>query len=226
MKPEMGAGEISAVDERYPKALETLQAVDEMITNLVDLLRAAGTLEQTYIVLSSDNGYHYGEHRLALEKSSPYEESIRVPLVVRGPGIPAGQTIPALASLVDLAPTFAAWGDAIVPDFVDGRSLAPLLTNNSSAMPWRHAVLIDHDANGDRSKIDPATFNALRTVDHLYAEYITGEREFYDLVNDPYQLENLAESADPALIQTLSARLAAMTTCAGETCRAIEATPL
>jgi arylsulfatase A-like enzyme len=226
MRPEMGASEIAAVDERYPRALETLQAVDEMITALVDQLRDAGTLEQTYIVLSADNGYHYGEHRIALEKSSPYEESIRVPLVVRGPGVLAGRTIPALASLVDLAPTFAAWGDAVVPDFVDGRSLAPLLDDNSSPTPWRHSVLIDHDANGDSSKLDPATFRALRTVDRLYAEYITGERELYDLVNDPYQLENQADDADPAFIQTLSARLAAMTTCSGETCRAIEAAPL
>ena len=225
-KPEMGASEIAAVDERYRRGLETLQAVDEMVASLVDQLHAAGALEQTYIVLSSDNGYHHGEHRLALEKSSPYEESIRVPLVVRGPGVPAGQTIPALTSLVDLAPTFAAWGDAVVPDFVDGRSLASLLSNDPSATSWRQSVLIDHDANGDPSKLDPATFRALRTVDRLYAEYTTGERELYDLLTDPYQLENQIESADPTLIQTLSARLAAMATCTGETCRAIEAAPL
>ena len=89
-------------------------------------------MERTYIVLSSDNGYHLGEHRFAEEKGSPYEEAIRVPLVVRGPGIPAGQTVSALTSQVDLAPTFATWGDAVVPEFVDGRSLAPLFSQEPS----------------------------------------------------------------------------------------------
>ena len=224
--PEMSTSQMAAVDERQPKRLETLQAVDEMVASLVDQLRDAGTLEQTYIVLSSDNGYHLGEHRIALEKGTPYEESIRVPLVVRGPGVLSGRTIPALASLVDLAPTFAAWGDAVVPDFVDGRSLAPLLDDNSSATPWRHSVLVEHDDKPVDGPMNPSAFQALRTVDRLYAEYTTGERELYDLVNDPYQLENQADDADPAFIQTLSARLAAMTTCSGETCRAIEAAPL
>ena len=221
--PEMSAGQIAALDERHARRLETLQAVDEMVAILVDVLQAAGALEQTYIVLSSDNGYHLGEHRLAFEKGTPYEEAIRVPLVVRGPGVPAGQTVPALTSQVDLAPTFATWGDATVPDFVDGRSLAPLLSQEPRATPWRETVLVEHSAH---TTMHPSTFQALRDMDRVYVEYATGDRELYNLVDDPYQLENLASSAEPALIQTLSARLAAMAMCTGETCRAIESAPL
>ena len=139
--PLMDAGRIVDLDERYAGRLETLQAVDEMVALLVDRLQAEGVLEQTFIVLSSDNGYHLGEHRFSEEKGSPYEEAIRVPLVVRGPGVAAGRTIQALTSQVDLAPTFAAWGDAVVPEFVDGRSLAPLLIQEPTKETWRQSAL-------------------------------------------------------------------------------------
>jgi arylsulfatase A-like enzyme len=226
--PLLSPSTIAEIDERYARRLETLQAVDELVAMLVDRLQEHGALEQTYIVLSSDNGYHLGEHRLADEKGSPYEEAIRLPLVVRGPGVPAGQTIEELTSQVDLAPTFAAWGDVPAPDFVDGRSLARLLTPEVTETTWRQSALVEHSAHGEvRGDGSPAisSFEALRSEQSLYVEYSSGEQEFYDLKNDPYELDNLIGRADPGLIQALSARLAAMENCAGDTCRTIEATP-
>src|SRR5215217_2865054 len=118
--PPLTEQQIREVDAYYVARLRTLLAVDEMVAALIETLRASGTLASTFILLTSDNGYHLGEHRIVQDKGSPYEESIRAPLVVRGPGVPVGETRAEIVSQVDLAPTFAAWADAAVPDFVDG----------------------------------------------------------------------------------------------------------
>src|SRR4030095_5638061 len=98
-------------------------AVEEAIERIVSRLAALGELENTYIVFTSDNGYHLGQHRLGGGKDQIYEESIRVPLIVRGPGIPAGTTQDHYALNIDFAPTFAELGGAMPADIVDGRSL-------------------------------------------------------------------------------------------------------
>ena len=96
-------------------------------------------------------------------------------------------------------------------------------------MTWRQSALIEHSAHGDlRGDGSPATssFAALRTANNLYVEYASGERELYDLNDDPFELENLIGRGDQGLIQALSARLAAMSVCTGEMCRTVEDAPL
>jgi arylsulfatase A-like enzyme len=234
--PPLSAADIAAIDAEHAPRQGTLLAVDELVADLVDALRAAGALENTYILFTSDNGYHLGEHRVVAEKGTPYEEASRVPLLVRGPGVPAGQTVQALASQVDLAPTFAAWADAEAPAFVDGRSLAPLLRGDTPP-DWRQVALIEHHAerslrSGDsrakrarRSREQPG-FIALRADRLTYVEWVSGERELYLLADDPHQLANMADAADPAVGAELSDRLAAMSTCAGAACRTLEEAPL
>jgi len=224
--PELNEAQIAEIDGYYRARLQTLLAVDEMVAGIVAELERGGILETTYLVFTSDNGYSLGEHRVAQEKGSPYEEAIMVPLVVRGPGIAPGQTIAALASQVDLAPTFAAWAGAAVPDFVDGRSLAPILSGESVPPDWRQAVLVEQFANNPgRTEKQPA-FEALRTERFTFVDYGSGEQELYDLIADPLQLQNLAATADPTLLDALSERAAAMKTCADNSCRAIESEPL
>jgi N-acetylglucosamine-6-sulfatase len=223
--PPLGAPQIAALDAYQRARLRTLLAVDELVAALVETLRRTGVLEQTYLLLTSDNGYHLGEHRIVLSKGTPYEEAIQVPLVVRGPGVAAGQMIPALTSLVDLAPTCAAWADAAVPAYVDGRSLAPLLAGEQPPT-WRHAVPVAlYLDRPDRSNKNPG-FNAMRGEDVIYIENLNGEREYYDLAADPYELSNLAATLPPERLAALSERLAALLACAGETCRTIEDAPL
>jgi N-acetylglucosamine-6-sulfatase len=113
------------VDALFRDRLGCLQSVDEMIAQLVQELDAEGRLANTYVVLASDNGFLIGPHRFQHGKEAPYEESIRVPLLVRGPGIPAGQTREALVSNVGYAATFAEWARAAAPE-LDGRSFATL----------------------------------------------------------------------------------------------------
>lgn len=142
-RPLLTDKQIAQIDADYRKRLQSLQAVDEALGSIVETLQATGQLDNTYIFFTSDNGFHLGNHRLAEGKVAPYEEDIRAPLMVRGPGIPAGRTLDHLVGNVDFAPTFAELGGAKIPDFVDGRSFVPLLRNNPpTPETWRQAYLI------------------------------------------------------------------------------------
>ena len=222
--PRLNPEEISQIDDRHRKRLRMLLSVDEMISGLVGALDASGELENTYVMLSSDNGYHQGEHRLSKGKSTAYEESIRVPLVVRGPGVPAGRTIEQPVLNIDFAPTFMEIGGTPVPDLVDGRSLTPLLTGNPPPADWRSAFLVEYYKNGSAAEEVP-DYKAVRTEDHVYVEYGDGDRELYDLDADPYELESLHATADPSLIEMFESRLAALGGCVGASCRAAENEP-
>jgi arylsulfatase A-like enzyme len=189
------------------------------VASLVSALDDAGVLQDTILLFTSDHGYHLGEHGIVASKGTPYEESIRVPLVVRGPGVPVGESH-AVVSLIDIAPTLAAWAHAVVPDFVDGRSMEPVL--GGSTTPWRQAVLVTHHHNRATRTDGPPAFAALRTQAMTYVEYADGWRELYDLRADPHQLDNRAEDLDVRHARTLATALAELTTCAGASCRAAE----
>jgi arylsulfatase A-like enzyme len=157
LRPSLTAQTIRQLDHNYVLRLRSLQAVDDAIGAMVDALKAAGQLENTYIFFTSDNGYHLGNHRLVEGKIAPYEEDIKLPFVVRGPGIPAGRTLPHLAGNVDLAPTWAELAGAKAPEFVDGRSLVPLLGSTPPATDaWRQSFLLENGEMGRRA----ATMNA------------------------------------------------------------------
>src|SRR5918994_4312825 len=192
--PSLNPEQIARAEELYRKRLESMLAVDEMVGRLVDALRESGELENTYLVFTSDNGFHLGQHRLTSGKWTAYEEDIRVPLIVRGPGVPEGQTLAHLVLNNDLAPTFAELAGAESPSFVDGRALKPLLSGDQLTEGWRHASRDDWGRPG---------LEAVRTEDHLYTEYGNSERELYDLKDDPYELDNRYEAADPELLGRL-----------------------
>jgi N-acetylglucosamine-6-sulfatase len=223
----LGDAEESEVDDAYRKRLETLQSVDDAVEGIVNDLSAAGQLDNTYLVFSSDNGYLLGEHRIALTKYAPYEESIKVPLVIRGPGIPAGRATEQIALNLDLAPTFADIGGATTPDFVDGRSLKP--TFASDAPKWRTAFLEEFykgDTSEDGGGPSVPKHSSVRMADgRKYVKYATGEEEHYNLTTDPYELQNSYGTTDPELVKSLKARLQALKSCAGKSCRAADRAP-
>lgn len=217
--PEFDAEEIAKVDATYRARKETLLALDDLIAELVSALKQAGILGQTYVVLTSDNGYHLGEHRIPDGKGTAYEEATCVPLVIRGPGVPSTPTT-ALASHIDLAPTIATWADVEIPAFVDGRSLTPVIAGDPGV--WRQAVLTQLHRDNPNKIDGPPAFHALRGNDFVYVEYNDGFRELYDLAADPWELDNLAPAADPDLVAKLSKGLAALSSCAGAECRVVE----
>ncbi|HZC84722.1 MAG TPA: sulfatase [Rubrobacter sp.] len=145
--PPLGQQEIAYAEDLYRKRLQSMLSVDDMIGRLVDALKESGELDNTYIFFTSDNGWHAGEHRLTTGKWTAYEEDIRVPLIVRGPGVPGGRKLKHLVLNNDFAPTFADLGGAKIPDFVDGRSLTSLLSDHPpSTHNWRQAFLVEEMA--------------------------------------------------------------------------------
>jgi N-acetylglucosamine-6-sulfatase len=187
-----------------------------MVGSVVGALRDIGELSNTYIVLTSDNGIYLGEHRLE-HKAAAYNAGPRIPLVIRGPGVPAGVSRSHMALNNDFAPTFASWVGVTPPSFVDGRSLKPLLSTSPPAT-WRSAFLVEHRRGAPEEyayvKAIP-NYDAIRTSQYSYVEYATGEKELYDLNADPTELTNIYNSASPTLISNLQVRLNALKSCTG-----------
>ncbi|EFJ48854.1 hypothetical protein VOLCADRAFT_90537 [Volvox carteri f. nagariensis] len=115
-----GSTNPAGIDKHYQRRLETMLSVDDMIEDVVNKLEERGVLNNTYVIYVSDNGYHLGNHGLPKGKTLPYEEDIRVPFYIRGPGIPAGVVHPYMATMVDLTTTLITLGGGAVPDQMDG----------------------------------------------------------------------------------------------------------
>src|SRR4051812_45507418 len=176
------------VDAKYRERARSLQAVDDALKAITDALAADGRLANTYVVFTSDNGFELGPHRIGGQKSTPYEETVRMPLYVRGPDVRAGLVLPQMVGNVDLAPTFAAWAGAPAPAGLDGRSLAPLLRPGA---PGPGALRQAYPLN-QLSRQGIPSWRGVRTRRYTYVEYATDEKELYDNLNDPYQLQNIA----------------------------------
>jgi len=247
--PLMTNDEIAKMDGLYRHRVRSMQAVDEMIKKLVTTLRKTGQLDNTYIIFTSDNGFHLGQHRLRAGKGTPYEEDIHVPFVIRGPGIKAGSSVSGyLTGNVDFAPTIAELAGVIPPSYVDGRSMVPLLGNNlPPAKEWRSSYLLEfYGFEGEVSIPRPVAnvalgagavfpglklfdastatpiYQGIRTSDYLYVEYDDGFKELYDLKKDPYEMENITSQADKDLLSQLAERLHALAKCSGKQCVSLD----
>lgn len=167
--------------------VKMLAAVDRGLGRVFDDLRATGQLQHTLVVFLSDNGHQTWEHRVRL-KQLPYEESIRVPFLMRWDALGAGATgrRQQLAVNIDIAPTVLEAAGVTGRGPFDGQSLLPVMTNPSA--PWRDAFLIEHkmlDESGGPS------YCGVRTARWKYVYYETGERELYDLQADPFEQQSL-----------------------------------
>jgi len=227
--PLLAEDQISDLDYLYRRRVQSMQAVDEMIVQLVDVLEETGQLENTYIIFTSDNGFHLGQHRLRAGKGTFYEEDIHIPFVIRGPGIAADTTLNGyLTGNVDIAPTIAELAGVIPPAYVDGRSLVEFFDGRPpSPEEWRSAYLLElygrgEEEEGAEGSIPVVGRYGLRTGDYLYIEYPDGGVELYDMKADPYQLENIASTADPSLLADLSERLHALLSCSGSQCTVLD----
>ena len=203
--PALKAPGITAIDEHYRMRAQAVQAFDEMIGALQQQLKATGRDQDTYLFFTSDNGYHMGERSQQPGKMTAFDTDIHVPLVVVGPGVPAGLKIDQMAQNIDLCPTFAELAHAAAPATVNGHSLVQLAHGDAVA-DWRNVALIEHhdpkfdptdpDADTDVVK-NPPTYSALRTLTSVYVEYVGGETEFHDRTADPYELHNTAATLAP-----------------------------
>jgi N-acetylglucosamine-6-sulfatase len=217
----LDAAQIAGIDAKFRERAQAVQAVDRMIGEIEQELAAKELARDTYIVFSSDNGLHMGEHRLEPGKLTAFDTDIRVPLIVAGPGVPAGRTVPQMAENIDLCPSFEQLAGARIPPTVDGHSLVGLLRGRAPAN-WRREILVEHHGKvldaGDpdlptAGAGNPPSYEAIRTAESLYVEYVTGEREYYNLRSDPYELDNIVASLPPAKLRRLHRTLLGIEHC-------------
>jgi arylsulfatase A-like enzyme len=218
----LGAAAVAKLDTDFNLRVEAVQAVDDMIDALMNQLAATGLDKNTYVVFSSDNGYHMGEHQLLAGKQTAFDTDIRVPLVVVGPGVPSGAINDRIVENIDLCPTFAELAGTPAPPSADGHSLVPLL-KGQFVSSWRNVALVEHvgpdlapaDAVGPDDDytmagwaavvptrpVEPNSYEAIRMTDAVYIEYQDGETEYYDLALDPFEQNNAVAKLSAAQLQ-------------------------
>ncbi|QDT41631.1 Choline-sulfatase [Gimesia alba] len=197
-------------DEVIRDRLRMLAGIDEGVGQLCDLLEQQNQLDNTVFVFTSDHGYWYGEHGLSVERRLPYEEGIRVPLLVRYPPlVKAGTLIDQFAVSVDLAPTILDLAQVKADHKFDGVSLVPLLKGEQPAN-WRQSFLVEYNSDTVFPRLVKMGYKAVRTPRWKYIQFneLEGMDELYDVQNDPYEFKNRID--DPAMqdtIKTLQAEL-------------------
>ena len=198
--PKMSEDGIKTLQETWRRKQETLMGVDDAVASIMQTLAESGELDNTLVLFSSDNGFMTGEHRMQHGKEVPYDESVKLPLLIRGPGIPASTVDANLRSSIDITTTLVRLTGATTTGHpLDGKPLDG---------PARTELLYEG-----------ADWSALRTNSYVYIRYDAGYQQLYDMLNDPWQLQSL--HADPAYAGTLAemaARLDAVQDCVGSAC--------
>ena len=206
-RPLLRAQRIAGITENYRQRLESLLAVDEGVASIVRALAETGELDNTVFLYTADNGFFHGEHRVPSGKVMAYEPSARVPLLMRGPGVPKNVTIAQPVVNVDLAATILDAANARAGRVLDGFSLLALARDRTRFL-------------GRDVLLETPNYSALHTPRYVYVEYTAGERELYDLSADRFQLNSRHADAALAAVRTeLAARLALLRRCVGATCR-------
>jgi len=202
------------------KRLRSAAFADNQVSQLVSTLKDKREFGNTLFVFWNDNGYHMGQNRLPDVthggKRLPYLEDVRFPMLVSGPGIPAGVRSDEFISAVDLLPTFLDVAGAQVPDYADGRSFLPLARGED--VEWRDFA---YSEMSDAAGTPKGNWRTVYTKEEAYHEWTTtGGKELYDLSRDPHELDNLLSPGDSAAsLGTLAERMA---TCSGDACRRAE----
>ncbi len=242
-KQRLRGSSIEQINAIYRKQAGAVKGVDDLVGEVYRALKNTGQLDNTYIIFTSDNGYHLGEHRLSPGKYSPYQPDVNIPLYMRGPGIAPGRVSNALVGNVDLAPTIMQFAGSKAPGFVDGMSIASVARNASSSSGRQYYLLQRNPSNfrgsdnfGTNEPADETSrdlpyktanaFGGLVSKDrYKYIRYGNGFEEFYDLRRDPHELDNLARdpsamsSVQRSRFEVMRKSLGSMNQCRASTCR-------
>ncbi|XP_065829201.1 N-acetylglucosamine-6-sulfatase-like [Oscarella lobularis] len=231
------------IDELFRNRWRTLLSVDDLIVAVVNLLKSKGELDNTYIMLTSDHGYQLGQFRLPMCKLQVYEHDIRVPFLIRGPGIEAGSHFKGISGNVDIAPTIMELAGAKVPEFMNGKSFVKQVVKtkaDSAPGSWREMYMIEYWSLGNVTRMDHLvdgtnnTYLAARLINdthnYVYAEFYNSrtelsfgtpvEYELFDIDKDPFQLKNLygTATADQKLVDEFKLFIHKEYGCTGAQC--------
>lgn len=197
------------VEKIYQRMLRSLMGADDAVASVVETLEDENIRQNTILIFMSDNGFALGDHRL-IGKACPYDSCLHIPFVISYPDkISASRIDPNLVLTIDLAPTLMEFAGASTTSLIDGQSFASLLTNPGQI--WRDGFLFEQyeDDGEERSMVSlvPA-YVGFRTNEWKYIEYVTGEQELYNLLSDPYEMNNLASLPQyDAVIQDMQQRI-------------------
>jgi N-acetylglucosamine-6-sulfatase len=223
--PRLSKQQIAGITQTRKLRLESERAVDDGVGRLIERLARLGRLNNTYVLLTSDNGWFQGEHRLAQGKFLAYEPSTHLPLLIRGPGIPKGHVSQQLAANVDLTPTFLQIAHARASRSFDGRGLLEFAKHPQRNL--QRAILLESFTRGMSLQpqrgpggAPPAAYEGIRVGPYKYIKYAFGPTELYNLVSDPFELRSLAQDPRYRNVRLwLSAHLKRLEKCKGASCR-------
>lgn len=246
--PRLSSNEVTQLGIEYQKSVEALRSVDEGVARVIAALRDTGRLKNTYVIFTSDNGFFLGQHRIHRGKLLPYEPALRVPFVIRGPGIRPGTTSRELVANQDIAPTLLRLARTQGSGYrIDGRSMVPFWKKPGRIS--RRPILLEsyqagtHLIPGDypdeplslfgpggaiprraqvSAKAPNENYVGIRVGPYKYIRYeAEGEGELYVLPKDPYELKNrFGEPGYERIERYMSRQLARLRGCAGAACRA------
>lgn len=206
--PPLGPG-TGTRDEDIRNRLRMLAAVDEGIGKMRRALEQNGQLDNTVFVFTSDEGYFYGEHGLSFERRLAYEESIRIPLIIRYPALIRPGSRPGQFALnVDMAPTLLELAGVAPSRSMHGRSLVPVPQGKTEG--WRRSFLIEHHSDHVFPRVEKMGYQCVRTARWKYIHYtdLTGMDELYDLERDPYEMKNaIADTGAQGPLREMRAEL-------------------
>ena len=239
--PHLNAQEIRSIRKEHQRSIESLRSVDDGIKGIYSALQRSGKLESTFIIFTSDNGFFLGQHRISRGKLLPYEPALRVPMLIRGPGISPGSVSREPVANQDIAPTVLNLTGARAARRMDGRTMARfwqdpdrlsrrplLLSSYAAATPLvpsdypRESLSVGAGRSDATASATVGTQNyaGVRLGPYKYVEYESGERELYVLSQDPAELENCF--GDPAygrIVRYLDRELDRLRACRAADCR-------
>ncbi|RYP13467.1 hypothetical protein DL765_006880 [Monosporascus sp. GIB2] len=240
---------VDYLDKFYRLRILSLQAVDELVNSIVKRLeKSPEVLENTYIIYTTDNGFHVGQHRLAPGKTCPIEEDLNIPFIIRGPGVEKGKTVSVPTSHTDIAPTIFELAGIPLQDDFDGLPMPVTKAQQEAVKVYKteHVniefwgkSLFEGGFPGDGSGVVKGsgvnnTYKSLRVIsegyDLAYTVWCSNEHELYEMKSDPGQMVNLYETSSRGnssiygweaqrLISRLDALLLTLKTCKGASCR-------
>jgi N-acetylglucosamine-6-sulfatase len=239
------ASDKAIIDETFRKRIRSVQTLDQTVGRLVQALADEGALDNTYLIFTSDNGYHMGDHRREIGKYTQFQTDVRVPFFIRGPGIAPGSTVDDVAGNIDIAPTISEIAGATTPEvdgvsllsrlhggppltrkyYLLGRALTPTNTTTSNGLEEAPETYVEGKRSSRLNDFTGVTDGRFKLIRYTHLPH----EELYDLDKDPYELDNLlahdAASYDAMspvgqhIVDTLRAALDRLTDCAGATCR-------